>query len=151
LTTASVSFFVALDFKNAVGAEIFFPELKRRAFIPHNEGDAFLIMDGCTAHSNDSGDKLIAENGIHPLAIPPHLSNARQPPDFLFLALPKRLPSKANLFKSCSIQTTHLSMITTSFMDAATLPNVISPFRNAGICLKIGLGPQLCAVQPRCV
>ena len=52
---------------------VLIPEVdRRRAELEMPAQQAFLIMDNCTAHTNDAVARLFAEHGIVALYIPPH-------------------------------------------------------------------------------
>jgi hypothetical protein len=128
--------------------DTFVPEVNRRRTVHSYDGPAFLIMDNCTAHSGDLFQSLCHDNHIVPIFIPPHSSNQLQPLDVSTFGVAKAYISRVNKLEKVNIQTDHIVRILKGFHLAASPPNIIATFRNAGISITLDLGPN---GEPQCV
>lgn len=115
----------------------FIPELRRRRELHHYGGDAFLILDNCTAHSGPMFDQLCLENKVTPVFIPPHSSNQLQPLDVSVFGICKRDINRTNRLEKRNVQTDHIVRILQGFHEAVSGNNIVSTFRNAGISLVL--------------
>jgi hypothetical protein len=120
---------------------------KRRTQYDYN-GPAFLIMDNCTAHSGPTFETLCHDNKITPIFLPPHSSNQLQPLDVSVFGITKGYINRANKLEKNNVQTDHIVRILKGFYAAASPPNIIETFRNAGISLILDSEPD---EEPRCL
>jgi hypothetical protein len=128
--------------------DTFVVEVKRRRTLHSYNGPAFIIIDNCTAHSGASFQTLCQDNNIVPILLPPHSSNQLQPLDVSTFGIAKGYISRVNKLEKVNIQTDHIVRILKGFYLAASPPNIVATFRNAGISVTLDSSPD---DEPRCV
>ena len=111
---------------------IFVPEVERRRVeLDMPQQQAFLVMDNCTAHTNDDVQEVLNEHNIVLLFIPAHGSHIFQPLDR------STFSSFKAMFRSTSpitadVQTTRLVKILESWEKAKKTRTIMSSFKLAG-------------------
>jgi hypothetical protein len=115
----------------------FIPELQRRRDLHHYGGDAFIILDNCTAHAGPTFQHLCQRHKVTPIFLPPHSSNQLQPLDVSVFGICKNDINRANKLSKKNVQTDHIVRILKGFHEATSGHNIVSTFRNAGISLVL--------------
>jgi hypothetical protein len=128
--------FIDRELVNQWFKEIFLSEVKAKREVTGYSGPAFLVLDDCTAHDNDSFlDTCIDENVI-PIPIATHASNQVQPCDLCVFGLVKRIIRRLNRTGDGNIQSIHIEKLVATYHSACNPINVIASFRNAGITAR---------------
>jgi hypothetical protein len=93
----------------------FIPELQRRRDLYHYGGEAFIIMDNCTAHAGPTFQHLCEQHKVTPIFLPPHSSNQLQPLDVSVFGISKNDINRANKLSKKNVQTDHIVRILNSY------------------------------------
>jgi hypothetical protein len=117
--------------------EIFILELVHRRRHFGYDGEAILLLDGCSCHSSDKFRRLCEQHKVVAIFFPPHSSNQVQPLDLSVFGNTKKAIRRANRLEAVNIQTDHIVKVVNSFMAAATTCNVVGAFRRAGLVLFV--------------
>jgi hypothetical protein len=131
--------------------EIFLPELEARRSAFQYTGPAFLILDGCICHHSPKVDTLCDVHYVHLIFLPAHSSNQTQPLDLSIFGITKSTLNRVNRIDSVNIQSCHIAAILSAFQIAATTPNIVESFANAGITIVRHNDPVIqivCKVDP---
>ena len=111
---------------------IFVPEVeKRRTELDMPEQRAFLVMDNCTAHTNDDVQQVLNEHNIVLVFIPAHGSHIFQPLDRSTFASFKAM-FRSTTPITADVQTTRLVKILESLDKAMKMRTIMSSFKLAG-------------------
>ena len=111
----------------------FFPAIRKRREEYNYHGECLLIIDGFGPHENDDFLTGCTEEGIIPLQLAPHSSDQTQPLDIGIFGVQKAKMARMSTPSGLSPQTSQLIRIIDSFAQTATISNVISAFKGAGI------------------
>lgn len=127
--------------------ECFFPEIRKKREEYKYKGECLLILDGFGPHENDEFLNACTDEGIIPLPLAPHSSDQTQPLDIGIFAVQKYKMNKMTVPEDLSQQSSQLIRIVDSFTQAATISNIMSAFRGAGIVssydTNLGLMPRV--------
>ena len=96
-------------------------------------GEAILIIDGFTGHSSDYILDRFTKEGVLPVFLAPHSSDQCQPLDLGIFGPQKKLQPSIPVPAGLSTQTAQLVKMLESFHKVATVRNITSAFRRAGI------------------
>lgn len=117
--------------------EIFFPEIEKRWNEEHQRsgfnGNAVLIIDGCSTHGAALRQFNLAEKHIEVIYLVPHSSHLTQPLDLALFAIQKLNTYKKKLTLKLSDQADKIRSILKGLQQASTTENIISAFESAGI------------------
>ena len=119
--------------------QVFIPHIIEKRNTTGYEGKAVLIMDGFISHHKCVEDperaKILEENGIIVLFIPPHTSDQIQPLDLVIFNLQKQFKSRfgSGLFGKFTYQTKQIIETYNSLLMASTPHYIKSAFERAGI------------------
>jgi hypothetical protein len=97
------------------------------------QGEAVVILDGCSRHGSDHFLDEMSYYGIVPLFLPAHSSDQTQPLDLGIFALEKAEAMRIRVPDTVSCQTRQVVKATGGYTRACLPNNVISAFRQAGI------------------
>ena len=104
---------------------------RRRAELEMPDHPAFLIMDNCTAHTDQAVTQRLEAHGIVPLNIPPHGSHIYQPLDRVAFSSFKAMLRSAIPIDADS-QTTRLIKILESWEKATKTRTITGSFKLSG-------------------
>jgi hypothetical protein len=97
------------------------------------QGEAVLILDGCSCHASDRFLDEMSHFGIVPFFLPPHSSDQTQPLDLGIFGLEKAEATRIRVPDDVTPQTRQIVKAIGGYLRAC-LPNcVVSAFRQAGI------------------
>jgi CRP-like cAMP-binding protein len=128
--------------------DIFLTELAQRRSKHRYDGEAVLLLDGCSCHSSAKFRRLCEENNVIAIFFPPHSSNQVQPLDLSLFGTTKKAILRTNRMDPLNIQTEHIVKVVNSFMSAATPCGVVKTFRRAGLVLVVDGERLVCQVSP---
>jgi hypothetical protein len=146
--------FITTEISDAWFEETFLPELRARRVSRAYDGQAVLILDGCTAHSSPNVERLCAANNVILFPLPLHSSNQLQVLDVSLFGVMKRAIARINRMEAVNLQSRHIAQVVCGFLSARTLINIVASFRNAGIGLVVDEGVlrcQTCPDRARCL
>ena len=117
--------------------QVFIPYVHNKRSETGYEGKAILIMDGFSAHhkcvEDENRKRILEEENIQILFLPPHSSDQVQPLDLVTFNLQKQWKKKAKYNKQYSYQTKQILETYNSLLMASTPHYIKSAFERAGI------------------
>jgi hypothetical protein len=112
------------------------------------DGQAVLILDGCTAHSSANVGRLCAANNVVLFPLPPQSSNQLQVLDLSLFGVTKRAIARINRMEAANVRSRHIPQVVCGFMSAGVPINIVASCRNAGIGLVVDEGVLRCRARP---
>jgi hypothetical protein len=113
--------------------EVLFPYVSEtRERLKYN-GQALVILDGCTCHSSDFFLDEATHEGVRPLFLPAHSSDQTQPLDLGIFGLDKSEAARTRPSPTLNPQTRQIVKALNGYQKACCPNNITSAFRRAGI------------------
>ena len=113
--------------------EIFIPELKRRRMKYQYDGEAILLLDGCTSHTSDIFLDECSFQNVYPFFEPAGSSDQVQALDLGIFGIQKCLKTKIKTKPNISPSSKNVIQIVNSWIKTTTPDVVVSAFNQAGI------------------
>jgi hypothetical protein len=110
-------------------------DLRQRRKRWNYQGQAFLVLDNCSAHRGPEFLELCSEHNLSPVFIPQHSSHQVQPLNLCIFGITKKLIGRLNKLEKMNVQTAHIVQLVNTFIAAATPSNIIQTFHSASISL----------------
>jgi hypothetical protein len=125
--------FITAELFNYWAEEVLFPYIERTRKELEYTGDAIVILDGCTAHTNDLFQDNASYNGVELVFLPAHTSDQTQPLDLGIFGTQKSEASRIHPHNNLNVQSQKIYKALCGYHKATTRPNIISAFRRSGI------------------
>jgi hypothetical protein len=114
-------------------ATVLFPEIERRRIEYRDDGNAVIILDGCSSHdSHWFLDESLAR-GTTLQILPPHSSDRTHALDLGLFGITKCALAKVRSDPEKSAQSNQLIRMLCAWHTAAALRNIIASFRRSGV------------------
>jgi hypothetical protein len=125
--------FVTAELFNYWADEVLFPYIEKTREEMKYTGEAVVILDGCTAHTNDCFQDNATYNGVELVFLPAHTSDQTQPLDLGVFGTQKAEASRIHPHQNLNSQSQKICKALCGYHKATTRPNIIGAFRRAGI------------------
>ena len=113
--------------------QIFLPELEHRREKYKYQGEAILLLDGCSAHSSNLFLDECSYKNVYPFYEPAGASDQVQALDLGIFGVQKNLKTKIKAKQNLGPSSKHVQQIVNSWIKTTTPDVVVSAFNQAGI------------------
>ena len=138
--------YISAQIFNQYLAYIVIPYIQATKEARSYEGDAVLIMDGCSCHCTAESAALLDEAGVKVILLPSHSSDQTQPCDLGLFGNMKSAQSRVHAPKTASVQSQQIMRMVSAYHMTCHPLAVTSAFRRAGISLVMKHGRTECLV-----